>query len=140
MEGETKTSDRRILNLPQETMDLLKALQEEQRQWKSQSGEDWIQSGYVFCREDGSPTRPDTVTSWLRDFSAKYNLPHINPHAFRHTLASVLLAKGIDIVTISRYLGHANVNTTESFYSHIIEENKAKAADCIADVLIRKKA
>lgn len=137
MEGETKTSDRRILNLPQETMDLLKALQEEQRQWKSQSGEDWIQSGYVFCREDGSPTRPDTVTSWLRDFSAKYNLPHINPHAFRHTLASVLLAKGIDIVTISRYLGHANVNTTESFYSHIIEENKAKAADCIADVLLR---
>jgi len=30
--------------------------------------------------------------------------------------------------------------TTESFYSHIIEENKAKAADCIADVLIRKRA
>jgi hypothetical protein len=35
---------------------------------------------------------------------------------------------------------HASVNTTENFYSHIIEENKAKAADCIANVLIRKKA
>ena len=61
-------------------------------------------------------------------------------HAFRHTVASVLLANGADIVTVSKQLGHASIPTTESFYSHIIEENKAKAADCIANVLIRKKA
>ena len=42
--------------------------------------------------------------------------------------------------SISKQLGHASITTTESFYSHIIEENKAKAAECIADVLIRKKA
>lgn len=137
LEGDTKTSDRRTLKLPQKTMDLLKELREEQRQWKLQYGEDWIESGYVFCREDGSPTRPDTVTSWLRDFSAKYDFPHINPHAFRHTLASVLLANGFDIVTVSKYLGHASVNTTESFYSHLIEENMARAAECIGDVMLR---
>lgn len=136
-EGDTKTSDRRTLKLPQETMDLLKELQEEQRQWKLQYGEDWVESGYVFCRENGSPTRPDTVTSWLRDFSAKYSFPHINPHAFRHTLASVLLANGFDIVTVSKYLGHSNVNTTENFYSHLIEENMARAAECIGDVMLR---
>ena len=45
-----------------------------------------------------------------------------------------------NIVTVSKQLGHASITTTESFYSHIIEENKAKAADCIANVLIRKKA
>lgn len=55
-------------------------------------------------------------------------------------MASVLLANGTDIVTVSKQLGHASVNTTESFYSHIIEENKAKASECIADVLLRKKA
>lgn len=136
-EDDTKTSDRRTLKLPQETMELLRELREEQRQWKLQYGEDWIESGYVFCREDGSPTRPDTVTSWLRDFSVKYALPHINPHAFRHTLASVLLASGIDIVTISKYLGHANVTTTETIYAHIIAENMAKAADCIGDVMLK---
>ena len=54
--------------------------------------------------------------------------------------ASVLLANGTDIVTVSKQLGHASVNTAESFYSHIIEENKAKASACIADVLLRKKA
>ena len=50
------------------------------------------------------------------------------------------LANGTDIVTVSKQLGHASITTTENFYSHIIEENKAKAAECIADVLIRKKA
>ena len=55
-------------------------------------------------------------------------------------MASVLLANGTDIVTVSKQLGHASVTTTENFYSHIIEENKAKASECIADVLLRKKA
>lgn len=72
--------------------------------------------------------------------SSWYGLPHINPHAFRHTEASVLLANGTEIVTVAAQLGHASANTTENFYAHIIEENKAKASECIADVLIRKKA
>ena len=45
-----------------------------------------------------------------------------------------------EVEDISKQLGHASVNTTESFYSHIIEENKAKASECIANVLLRKKA
>ena len=40
----------------------------------------------------------------------------------------------------SKQLGHASVNTTENFYSHIIEKNKVSASECIADVLLRKKA
>ena len=84
--------------------------------------------------------QPAIITGWLKGFSTRHSLPHINPHAFRHTVASVILASGTDIVTVSKQLGHASITATESFYSHIIEENKAKAADCIADVLIRKKA
>lgn len=83
---------------------------------------------------------PDSVTRWLDAFSRRHNLPHINPHAFRHTVASVLLVNGTDIVTIVAQLGHASASTTENFYAHIIEENKAKASECIADVLLRKKA
>ena len=40
----------------------------------------------------------------------------------------------------SKQLGHASVNTTENFYSHIIEQNKVRASERIADVLLRKKA
>ena len=139
-EESTKTSDIRYLTLPRETMDLLRHHKREQLRLQMLNGDRWLHTGYVFTQDNGDHMSPDSITGWLKDFSARHGLPHINPHAFRHTVASVLLANGTDIVTVSKQLGHASITTTESFYSHIIEENKAKAADCIANVLIRKKA
>ena len=138
--GNTKTSDIRYLNLPAETMNLLRRHKREQLRLQIANGDRWQHTGFVFTTDDGSHMNPDSITGWLHDFSRRHDLPHINPHAFRHTVASVLLANGTDIVTVSKQLGHASVNTTENFYSHIIEENKAKATACIADVLLRKKA
>lgn len=139
-EESTKTSDIRHLTLPRETMDLLRQHKREQLRLQLANGDRWLHTGYVFTQDNGDHMNPDSITGWLKDFSSRHGLPHINPHAFRHTVASVLLANGTDIVTVSKQLGHASITTTENFYSHIIEENKAKAADCIADVLIRKKA
>ena len=139
-EESTKTSDIRHLTLPRETMDLLRQHKREQLRLQLANGDRWLRTDYVFTQDNGNHMSPDSITGWLKDFSTRHDLPHINPHAFRHTVASVLLANGTDIVTVSKQLGHASITTTESFYSHIIEENKAKAADCIANVLIRKKA
>lgn len=139
-EESTKTSDIRHLALPRETMELLRQHKREQLRLQLLNGDRWIHSGYVFTQDNGDYINPDSITGWLKDFSTRHNLPHINPHVFRHTVASVLLANGTDIVTVSKQLGHSSITTTENFYSHIIEENKAKAADCIANVLIRKKA
>ena len=140
IEESTKTRDVRYLTLPQESMDLLRQHKREQLRLQLLNGDRWIHSGYVFTTDNGDHMYPDSITNWLNDFSKRHGLPHINPHAFRHTVASVLLANGTDIVTVSKQLGHASITTTENFYSHIIEENKAKAAECIADVLIRRKA
>ena len=138
--GNTKTSDIRYLTLPRETMELLRQHKREQLRLQLANGDRWVNTGFVFTQDNGEHMNPDSITGWLKAFSARHGLPHINPHAFRHTVASVLPANGTDIVTVSKQLGHASVNTTESFYSHIIEENKARASECIADVLLRKKA
>ncbi len=139
-ESSTKTSDIRYLNLPRETMDLLRQYRREQLLLQFANGDRWRHTGYVFTQDNGEHMNPDSITGWLLDFSKRHGLPHINPHAFRHTVASVLLANGTDIVTVAAQLGHASASTTENFYAHIIEENKAKASECIADVLLRKKA
>ena len=139
-ESTTKTSDVRYLTLPVETMQLLRQHKREQLRLQLANGDRWIHTGYVFTQDNGDRMNPDSITAWLNDFSARNGLPHINPHAFRHTVASVLLANGTDIVTVAAQLGHASASTTENFYAHIIEENKAKASECIADVLLRKKA
>ena len=139
-ESTTKTSDVRYLTLPAETMSLLRQHKREQLRLQIANGDRWVNSGYVFTTDSGEHMNPDSITGWLYDFSRRHGLPHINPHAFRHTVASVLLANGTDIVTVAAQLGHASASTTENFYAHIIEENKAKASECIADVLLRKKA
>lgn len=139
-ESTTKTSDIRYLTLPTETMALLRQHRREQLRLQFANGDRWSNTGFVFTQDNGQRMSPDSITSWLNDFSVRHNLPHINPHAFRHTAASVLLANGTDIVTVAAQLGHSSASTTENFYAHIIEENKARASECIADILLRKKA
>ncbi len=75
----------------------------------------------------------------LVNSAKRHGLPHVNPHSFRHTAASIMIANGVDIVTVSKMLGHANPSMTTDVYSHIIEESKRKATECVADVILRKK-
>lgn len=139
-EETTKTEDVRWLKLPEETMALLRRYRMEQRCQRLEFGSAWVETDYVFTRDNGERMHPDSATDWLAEFSKRHNLPHVNPHAFRHTAASVLISNGIDIVTVSKQLGHASVSTTENYYSHIIDETKAKASECIAEVLLRRQA
>ena len=55
-------------------------------------------------------------------FQQRHQLPHLNPHAFRHTMTSLLLFSGVDAVSVSHRLGHSSVATTTSVYAHVMEE------------------
>lgn len=80
---------------------------------------------------------PDSPAHWLSDFSKRHGLPHINAHALRHSAASLLIGNDVDIVTVSKQLGHKDVSTTENIYAHLLEKNRAKAPETIADVVLR---
>lgn len=138
--GDTKTGEHRSMRIPAETVTLLKQLHREQLETRLKNGDRWIEGDYVFTQDNGKPVNPQTWTQWLSDFSKRHNLPHINPHAFRHTAASVLIAHGTDVSTVSKMLGHSSVTTTENFYTHLIEEAKTAASDTLTDVLLRRKA
>ena len=138
-ETTTKTSNQRYIPLPDETFALLRRYRVSQMELQLANGDRWVQTDYVFTQSDGSPIRPDTITQWLAKFSKRKGLPHINPHAFRHTAASVLISQGTDVVTVSKMLGHAKVSTTEDIYSHVIEESKQQASNALAEVYFRRK-
>lgn len=128
---------KRFISIPAETTALLKQYRARQAQERLKLGAYFNDQNYVFAQDNGDPIHPDSVPDYLKKFSKRYNLPHINAHAFRHTMASMLYFNGIDSVSISKRLGHAQVSTTANIYAHVIEEADKKNADIISNVFLK---
>ena len=133
----TSTSTRYI-TLPADTMRLLRQYRFWQAEERLRKGEYYQYQGFVFAQDNGDPMHPDSVTDWMNKFSKRNNLPHINPHAFRHTMASMLYFNGVDSVSISKRLGHAQVSTTANIYAHVMEEADQRNADILTEVFLKK--
>lgn len=73
----------------------------------------------------------DTVTKWFSRFLKKNNLKHMRFHDLRHTHATLLIANGIDMKTVSSRLGHSNISTTMNIYTHTLSEKDKIASEVI---------
>lgn len=69
----------------------------------------------------------DGICSWFHNFQVKNDIPLIRFHDLRHTHASLLLAEGIDLKTISERLGHSTIRQTMDIYTHVSTELESKA-------------
>lgn len=54
-------------------------------------------------------------------------------HLARHTHATMLLTLGVDLYTVSKLLGHTNIQTTQ-VYAKLVDESKKKAIDLIPNI------
>lgn len=138
-EDTTKTGVVRAIKIAPQTLAVLRQWRTEYERLQELNGDRWAGTPYVFVRDDGSWMHPDSITAWLNRFSAQNDLPHIHPHAFRHTAASTMIANGVDLVTTAAELGHANANTTATIYAHQIAIARATAADVRAGVFAGRK-
>ena len=109
-----------------------KAYKNEQiKQWPS-----YVEQGFIFSNKTGLYIHPDSAGTWLQRFEVRKNLPiHLNCHAFRHTQASILFYGGMDAVSISHRLGHAQPSTTSDIYGHLISQADDKACRTLEKAL-----
>lgn len=68
------------------------------------------------------------IPIWVRDASIE---KHITFHCFRHTYATLQMAAGTDIFTVSKMLGHKSIKTTQ-IYTKIIDEKKRETTNRIS--------
>lgn len=130
----------RYITLPADIMSALRKHKEWQNNERMRLGLYYENQDYVFTQENGSPLHPCSVTSWMTKFSKRHDLPHLNAHGFRHTMASMLIYNGVDPVTVSHRLGHDQVSTTTNIYSHMIADADSRSADMIAELLNTKNS
>lgn len=77
----------------------------------------------------------NSVTKVLQRFCLEHGLGNYTLHSIRHTHCSMLLHKGVSIYYISKRLGHADITTTLSTYSHLLEETQNEEENKTLEVL-----
>jgi integrase len=82
----------------------------------------------VLADFEGRLQSPNSITkAWPRAMAA-IGMPEITLHSLRHTHASMLIASGMDVLTISRRLGHGSPTITLRVYGHLIHGTDDRAA------------
>ena len=90
-----------------------------------------VRNDRLFIKDDTTPMNPDSLTDWTSNFVKRNKLPHFTPHSLRHTHATLLIAEGVSIPTVSRRLGHSSITTTSKIYVHAIQSADEVASDVI---------
>lgn len=85
-------------------------------------------SDLVFATWEGKPRSPNALTKEWSVAMDVLGLPHVTLHSLRHTHASQLIAAGIDVLTVSRRLGHGSPAITLGVYGHMFSNTDDRAA------------
>ena len=122
IQDSTKTkSGSRIVPLNNKSIEALNHIKEITEQYK-----------YVFSTETGNNVSGRTYDTMFRKIQENCGFTEIyGVHALRHTFASLLFKRGVDVKTVSEILGHKDVSVTYNTYIHLIQEQKMNAINLL---------
>jgi integrase len=123
---------KRDITLPDVLVDALQAHRKAQLELRIQCGAGRLpDDALVFATIEGKPLAPNrTSTAWA-EFAQRIGMPGVTFHSLRHTHASQLIDAGVDVVTISKRLGHAKPDITLRVYAHLFRKDDSRAAAAI---------
>lgn len=79
---------------------------------------------YFIATLTSKPTSPRTLRMWYMKMLKAAKVPYLNFHCLRHTFATQMIEKGVDVKTVSSILGHAGVEITMDTYCHPSDDVK----------------
>ncbi|MDN4607962.1 site-specific integrase [Sporosarcina highlanderae] len=128
--GSLKTpKSKRLIPIPEFVINELITHKGNQNNWKRLVGESFVDQDLVICTAEGSAVDPRNLSRVMNRIVRSVNVPKIRFHDLRHTHASILVSKGVDVVRISARMGHANPKITLEYYAHLLPNENDDVAD-----------
>lgn len=127
--GSTKTqSSKRRVALCKEALEIIDA----QKKANPKATKD----DYIFVGETGMPIHYRNVNRTLKCMLERANCKNqsISVHSLRHTFASYLVSKDVNIFTVSKLLGHSSIRTTETVYAEMLEKSNIDAVNLFSNI------
>lgn len=142
----------RTIPIPQKLSEMLEEYKTEYNSLRSRLGDGWNGDGSLFVQRDGRRMCHTATYQYFIRHLRRYNqwveenpetarmkeleqLPMIPLHGLRHSCATLLNYLDVNIIDISKYLGHANCSTTMNIYAHSFEAQKRAASDKLNEFL-----
>lgn len=139
--GKTISSIRKY-PLTDEQVEMFMNLKKKEKASRKLFGNGYHDSDYVFKHIDGTPYYPDYPTKTFHKLIKTIpELPqNITFHGLRTSCVSILVHQGMDIKSIQKWVGHADINTTLKIYAKVKEkEAKQQISNAMTNVLPLKK-
>ncbi|MBG1273951.1 site-specific integrase [Lactobacillus paracasei subsp. paracasei] len=76
---------------------------------------------------DGKRIYNETINDILKRHCENAGVPVISAHGLRHTHASLLIGKGINLQAVAKRLGHSSSLTTQKVYIHLLKDTETSA-------------
>jgi hypothetical protein len=137
--GPKSDAGTRVVPLPTTAIEALKAWRKVHVADRLAWGPDWLDSGRVFTREDGSEVPAQWTSTRFEILAYRAGLPPVRFHDLRHGTASLMKAARIDTKIISA-LGHSRTSFTDSQYVTLFPEVHKAAAEAAAAMVPRRTA
>jgi site-specific recombinase XerD len=81
----------------------------------------YAQCDNVLINRRGGPSRNGTLNKHLAELCALAGVERVSLHGLRHSIATHLLADGMGLAAIGRFLGHRSLQATQT-YTHLVDE------------------
>ncbi|GGA40569.1 site-specific integrase [Psychrobacillus lasiicapitis] len=133
----TKNAKRQV-PIPEFVLNELRIQKKRIEKWKELVGPMFEDQDLVICTNTGTSQDPRNVLRVMKRIVSNTKIPKIRFHDIRHTHASILISEGVDIVKISKRLGHANPKITLEFYAHLLPNEDNDIADIFHDAIQNK--
>jgi len=127
---------RRLISLSPSTVIVLREHREQQEKMRQALGLALTEDDLVFCRVDGKPLLPNSISHAWTKLANRTGLKGIRLHDARHTHASLMLKQGIHPKVVQERLGHASIQITLDTYSHVAPGLQQAAANRFDDIVL----